>query len=193
MAWPWKNDIDNEKRTPHVLVRVKGGLVHRGFRVRNAEKELRELGLREGCSVLDFESGAGVYTIAAARVVGVKGMVHAVDIHPTSLAMIEKKSKSLGLSNVDTIYSDLETGIDASSVDFVIFYNVLSGKKRVKGLLSEACRVVKPTGMLLVKQPGMKEDKVNERVLKDGFFSFAGRQGMVLRYSKIMGAFREVS
>jgi ubiquinone/menaquinone biosynthesis C-methylase UbiE len=192
-AWPWKEDIDKEKRAPHILVRMKGGLAHRGFRVKGAEKELRELGVSGGSRVLDFESGTGVYTIAAARIVGEKGIVHAVDLHPASLEIVEKKAKALGLGNVDAIYSDMETGIDASSVDFILLFGVLSGKKRVSGLLCEAHRVVKPAGLLLVKQPGMKDDKVNEMMLKDGFFSFAGRKGAVLTYRKINGSFREVS
>jgi ubiquinone/menaquinone biosynthesis C-methylase UbiE len=192
-AWPWKKDIDNEKRTPQVLVKMKSGIAHRDFRVKGAEKELRELGLKDGDTVLDFESGTGIYTIAAAKAVGGKGTVHAVDVHPAALEMLERKSRALGLTNVDTIYSDLDTGLNDSTVDFVIFYDVLKGKKRVSGLLLEACRVIKPKGFLLIKQPGMKEDRINEMVLKDGFFSFSGKQGGVLRYAKILGCFREVS
>lgn len=192
-AWPWKDDIDREKRAPHILVKMKGGLAHMGFRVKGAESELRELGVSEGSSVLDFGCGAGLYTIAAARIVGKGGIVHAVDPHPASLEIVEGKAKSLGLGNVDAIYSDLETGIDASSLDFILLFGVLSGKKRVSGLLSEAHRVVKSAGLLLVKQPGMKDDKVNEMMLKDGFFSFAGRRGMTLTYRKINGSFKEVS
>lgn len=193
MAWPWKDDIDKEKRTPGIIVKMSGHITHRGFRAKGAEKELRELGVRAGCSVMDFQCGAGVYAIAAARIAGAGGTVHAVGLHPASLEMLEKKAKSAGLHNVDTIYSDLDTGIAASSVDFVILHGIIDGKKRVSGLLSEAHRVIKADGLLLLVHPGKDDGRINDMLLKDGFFCFAGRQGRVMKYRKIVGSFKEVS
>lgn len=192
MAWLWQRDIDDEKRTPGILVKVKGRVSHRGFRTRSAEEDLRSLGVMPGQNLLDFGCGTGIYTIAAARIVGSGGTVHAVDLHPTALEMIEEKARTLGIRNIDTIYSDLETGVDEESVDVVLFYDVLRGTKRRKDLLSEAYRVVKPQGMLLVRQSGMKDDRINEIVLKDGLFNYIGRHGKTLKYRKIEGAFHEI-
>lgn len=192
MAWLWQRDIDNEKRTPGVIVKFRGKVGHRDFRTAGAEADLRSLGLGTGGVVLDFGCGTGVYTIAAARVVGPSGRVHAVDLHPTALEMIERRASSLGLHNVDTIYSDLETGVDDESVDAVLFYDVLRRAKRRRELLSEAYRVVKEDGLLLIRQTRMREDRIHDVVLKDGLFCYLGKHGKTMKYRKIEGTFHEI-
>lgn len=193
MAWPWKKDIDNEKRAPRILMKMKHKVSHRGFRTQRAEDDLKSLGVKNGMTVVDFGCGTGIYTVAAAKIVGEKGTVHAVDLHPTLLEMIEKKGKEMGLSNIDTIYSDLETGVDENSVDVVIFYDVLKNIKRVRELLDEANRIVKNDGTLVVRQSRMKEDRIKEMVLKDGFFIYTGKKGKTLKFRRIKGAFHEIS
>ncbi|MCD6495934.1 MAG: class I SAM-dependent methyltransferase [Candidatus Aenigmarchaeota archaeon] len=192
MAWLWQRDIDDEKRTPHIIVKLRGRLAHRGFRTRRAEKELSGMGLRKGMRILDFGCGSGIYTIAAARVVGEKGVVHAVDLHPTILEMVENRARENGLKNIDIIYSDLETGLRRGSVDIVLLYGVLKSFGRRRELLFEAHRIMKKKGTLLVRQPGMKEDRIKELVLKDGFFRFSGKHGRILKFSRIEGKFHEI-
>jgi ubiquinone/menaquinone biosynthesis C-methylase UbiE len=192
MAWLRRGDIDNERRTPGLLVRMKGRVTHRGFRTKRAESDLRSLGLKEGFTVLDFGCGTGVYTIAAARIVGENGLVHAVDLHPTSLEMVEKKAGELGLGNIETIYSDLETGADPGSVDAVIFYNVLRGSKKASALLSEAHRIIKPKGILLVRQARMSNHRIIDILIKDSLFRYVGTHGKTLKFGKIEGAFHEI-
>lgn len=193
MAWLWQRDIDDEKRTPHLLVKMKGKITHRSFRTNNAERELRSLGLKKGDNVLDFGTGTGIYAIASARVVGEEGTVHAVDLHPTSLEMLERKAADHGIKNIDTIYSDLETGIGRGTVDMVMFYDIIKGADRTRDLMKEAHRVLRKSGILLVKQSGMKMDRVKDIVLKDGFFNYMGNHGNIMKFEKILGKFTEIS
>ncbi|MBN1896293.1 MAG: class I SAM-dependent methyltransferase [Candidatus Aenigmarchaeota archaeon] len=193
MAWLWQRDIDDEKRTPHAVMKMKNMLGHREFRMKSAEKELKSLGLKAGHNILDFGCGSGVYTFAAAKIVGDEGTVHAVDIHPTVIYDIESRALKLGIRNIDTIYSDLETGIGRGSVDMVIFYDVLRKAEKRRELLSEAHRVLKKSGTLLVKQSGMKTDRVKDFVLKDGFFNYMGNHGKIMKFGKILGKFTEIS
>ncbi len=193
MAWLWQRDIDNEKRTPHIIMKVRHRVSHRGFRIQRAEDELKSLGVKKGMTVADFGCGTGVYTIAAAMIVGDKGTVHAVDLHPTPLEMIERKAKEMGIGNIDTIYSDIETGVGKNSVDIVMFFDVLKNTRRVRDLMGEAHRIVKMDGTLVVRQSGMKEDRTKEIILKDGFFIYTGRHGKDMTFRKIKGAFHEVS
>ena len=192
MAWLRQRDIDDEKRTPHVIVRLRGRFSHLGVSPAKAESELKKLGVKTGWKILDFGCGSGVYTMAAARLAGRKGMVHAVDLHPANLEMIEKKAKELGLGNIDTVYSDLHTGIDDESMDAALICNELKRRKNVKELLEEVHRVIKPSGVLLVWESGMKRDMTRERVLKDGLFQYKGSEGKVLKFRKIKGAFHEI-
>ncbi len=193
MAWLWQRNIDDEKRTPHILMKMKHHIAHREFRTKRVEKDLRSLGVESGMNLVDFGCGTGVYTIAAAKIVGDGGTVHAVDLHPTLLEMIEKKAAELGLNNVDTIYSDIETGVDRKSVDIVLLCGVLKGVKRRRELLEESHRIMKDDGSLLVMQSGMRDKRVKELVLKDGFFKYMGKHGKTMRFRKIKGVFHEVS
>jgi 23S rRNA U2552 (ribose-2'-O)-methylase RlmE/FtsJ len=56
------------------------------FRLRDffrpPERILREAGIRDGLTVLDFGCGPGGFSQAAAKLVGPEGRVYAVDNHP---------------------------------------------------------------------------------------------------------------
>ena len=43
------------------------------------EEEIRKLGLKEGQKILDYGCGIGSYTFPAAKLVGEKGRVYALD------------------------------------------------------------------------------------------------------------------
>jgi ubiquinone/menaquinone biosynthesis C-methylase UbiE len=75
----------------------------------------------------------------------------------------------------------------------VLFYDVLRSVKRRKDLLEEAHRILKPDGILLVRQSRMRDDRVKDIVLKDGFFTFMGNHGRSMKFRKIEGSFHEVS
>jgi len=167
-------------------------ITHRGVRVKRAEELLRNLGVREGHSVLDVDCGTAVHTMAAARIVGERGTVHAVDIHPATIEMTEKRARKMGLKNVETIYSDLETGLEDGSMDTVLMFNCLKGRRNRSEIMKEMHRVVKTDGVVFVRESGMGDDKVNELMLKDGYFNLRGKILNTLKYQKIEGGFHEI-
>jgi ubiquinone/menaquinone biosynthesis C-methylase UbiE len=193
MARLWRRDIDNERRSPAFLMKIKHRVSHRKFRTKRAEEDIKSLGVKPGMTLVDFGCGTGVYTIAAARIVGRKGAVHAVDLHPTLLEMLERKAYEAGITNIDTIYSDVETGVEKGSADAVLLYNMIRNTKRLGDLLKEAYGIMKLEGMLLVRQTNMQEDRVKDIILKDGLFRFMGSHGNTLKFRKVKGAFHEVS
>ena len=75
----------------------------------DVRKPLKKAGIKEGQTVLDFGCGPGHYAIAAAKMVGAKGKVYALDIHPLAVQSVEKKAKKEGLTNITTIVSDRDT------------------------------------------------------------------------------------
>jgi ubiquinone/menaquinone biosynthesis C-methylase UbiE len=192
MSWLWQRDIDDEKRTPGFLFRLRSSVSRKSLRAGKARDQLSGLGIMPGHTVLDFGCGAGSYSIAAAGIVGDSGSVQALDIHPTALRMVEGRASGSNLSNVETIYSDLETGLDDESVDAVLLFDVLRGRKDVKSLLDEMHRVLKPSGVLNVRGPGMKAGRLHELMVKDGLFRLLGESGDVLRFAKVEGEFQEI-
>lgn len=77
------------------------------FRVRDAiwppEVSLRELGLMQGHTLLDFGCGPGSYSIAGARLVGPAGRIYAVDINPLAVKRVQKAATRRSLGNISAI------------------------------------------------------------------------------------------
>ena len=94
----------------------------------------------------DFGSGYGTFTIAVAELIS--GKIYALDIAPSMIRIVEKKAKERSLNNVVLILRDFiskGSGLSASSVDFVMLFNILHLEKPTI-LLKEAYRVLKPIG-----------------------------------------------
>ena len=96
----------------------------------NAKEFLTKVGIEEEMTVADLGCGArGYFSLQAARMVGSRGMVYAVDILPAALKGVEVNAKLLGINNIKTVWSDLEiyeaTKIPAESLDFALLINIL--------------------------------------------------------------------
>jgi predicted methyltransferase len=121
----------------------------------NANQILNQmLGLKTGHRVADLGAGGGLFTLQAARLVGSQGEVYAVDIMKTILSDIESKSRMASLYNIKTIWSNIEilgaTKIPEATLDFVFLVNILFQSKSIDKMLSEAARLMKNGGKMLV-------------------------------------------
>lgn len=105
-------------------------------------------------AVADFGCGSGHYSIEAAKKVGKAGKVYAIDIQEEMLGFVRSQTKSLGLSNIETIWTDLETPnstrLRDGSVDLVIISNVLFQAEDKNQIIQEAFRILKPGGKVAV-------------------------------------------
>ncbi len=119
-------------------------------RFRKPEETVRMLGIEEGHKVLDFGCGIGSYSIPVSRLVGESGRVYALDVHPLAVERVEKRAEKLNLSNIVTIQSGLETGLDDQSCDFALMFDVYSWVSNKKALLNEIHRVLTSEGKLSV-------------------------------------------
>jgi precorrin-6B methylase 2 len=61
---------------------------------------LEDVGIKAGQVVLDFGCGSGTYTVPAARIVGDKGKVYALDKDSEVLNELMQKAQSARLNNV---------------------------------------------------------------------------------------------
>lgn len=112
------------------------------------------LQLKKGDLVGDLGAGGGLFLLQAARLVGDQGQVYAVDVVKNILSELESKARISGLNNIKTIWSNLEiigaTKINSESLDSAILVNVLYQSQKHFEILSEATRLLKTGGKLLI-------------------------------------------
>ncbi len=88
------------------------------------ERVMDILGVKEGKSVADIGAGGGWFTVIAARRVGEKGKVYAVDINEESKTFIDERAKREELGNIRTIVSTPDDPmLPKKSVDAVLILN----------------------------------------------------------------------
>ena len=122
-------------------------------------------------SILDFGCGIGSYSIPAAKLVGESGQIYALDIHPIAIERVNKRITKSGLTNIKTIQSGLDTGLDNESLDHVLLLDVYSWIPNKAKLLKELHRVLKPEGKLSVLIDHMAPSEFMDDIERANLFS----------------------
>ena len=115
--------------------------------------------ITEGVTVLEPGPGMGFFTLEAARLVGPKGHVVAVDIQPRMLETLRRRAGRAGvLERIDARLAQGEgMGVDDldGRVDFVLAFAVVHELPDAGRFFIEAHRVMKPGARLLLAEPRM--------------------------------------
>jgi ubiquinone/menaquinone biosynthesis C-methylase UbiE len=118
------------------------------------EKNILQLGIREGITVADLGSGTGFYSIALSKRVGYSGKVYAVEVQKDLVKKLEQELVDLHISNVVCIWGDIEkkggTKIMDHSIDAVVLSNILFQVDDKIGLIDESKRILKKGGEILL-------------------------------------------
>jgi len=118
----------------------------------------RRAGLKPGMTVLDIGSGPGHASYDLAQMVGHTGKVIAVDQSALFLDAIADGAKHRGLSNIETVKSDLGVlELPENSVDFIWSRWVLSFLPDPGGLLARLKNVLRPGGVFIAQEYGHYE------------------------------------
>jgi len=116
-------------------------------------KNLKAFGLKEDNIVADLGAGTGFYSIAAGTLVP-KGKVYAVEIAQDFLDTIKSKARDAHLSNVETLWGNVEkiggTKIGDGIADAVIASNILFQVEDRDEFIEEIKRILKPRGRVLL-------------------------------------------
>ncbi len=149
---------------------------------RSIQRKWKQFNLaNEGETFLDYGCGTGCFVISAAKIVGMIGKVYALDCFPRQLEIVEKRSRKKGLTNIETILSDCKTGLPDESMDTIWMCDVFHEVKQRRAVLEELHRVLRREGVLAIYD-GMRERVLNYTT---GLFSLTGRDGKLLRFTKI--------
>ena len=143
----------------------------------NPDKRLSPY-LRPGMTVLDIGCAMGFFTIPAARMVGGKGRVIAVDLQPKMIDALKRRLKRRGLlDRVDARVcgkTDLGIGDLDGRIDFVLAIHVVHEVPDKGRLFAELFRSLRPGGQLLFAEPKghVSADELDQSVaeaIKAGF------------------------
>jgi ubiquinone/menaquinone biosynthesis C-methylase UbiE len=126
-----------------------------GNELLNPRLLLERAGIGHGQRVADLGCGAMAYfTLQAARQVGERGQVYAVDIQREVLSSVDSRARLAGLTNVRTVWSDLEkvgaATIPPATLDAVLLVNTLFQLNDHAAAMAEAVRLLRPGGRMLV-------------------------------------------
>jgi len=145
---------------------------------------LKEVRIKSGFSVLDYGCGPGGYSVVAAELVGTEGKVIALDIHPLAVKKVRKAALKKGLTNIETVLSECQTGLEAKSIDVVLLYDVFHELNEPRVVLNELNRVLKPEGILSVSDHHLEEEKIISEITKGGLFGFLNKGKKTYNFSK---------
>jgi arsenite methyltransferase len=129
--------------------------------------------IKEGDTVLDLGSGAGLDVFLAAKKVGKSGKVIGVDMTEEMIAKSQKNASNYGYDNVEFRLGDIENlPVDDSSIDVIISNCVINLAPNKDKVFSESFRVLKNTGKMFVSDivllGELSEKQKNDRELIAG-------------------------
>jgi ubiquinone/menaquinone biosynthesis C-methylase UbiE len=105
-------------------------------------------GIHNGNTCVDFGSGTGIFALPMAELAGSKGKVYAIDNSLEMLAHIRAKNPP---DNLTLLHIDVEqTGLDSRIADICLLAFILHEIKKPSNLITEAFRLLKSDGRLVV-------------------------------------------
>jgi ubiquinone/menaquinone biosynthesis C-methylase UbiE len=121
---------------------------------------LKRVGLKEGQAVLDFGCGEGHYAIPAAKVVGKKGRVYALDKDTIRLTGLKELARLMLIENMETLNQNSVISLKNGSLDVVLCYDAIhyQDKKGRSAIYNEIHRVLKKRGIFSVYPKHHKQD-----------------------------------
>lgn len=137
------------------------------------------LGIKEGSNVADIGAGSGWFTVRAARRVGNKGAVYAVEINSEYLKYIEDRAKRENLPNIRTILGKEDDPLlPANTLDAVLLlktYHEVGQPIRLLTRVREAMRAGAQLGII-----DREGDPDGHGIAKATVIEEAGRAGFAL-------------
>ena len=152
----------------------------------DAEKVLSHLKIGEGMRVGELGCGGrGHFVFPAVRLVGSKGRGYAVDILKACLTSIEHQAKEEHWPQVMTVWSNLEVvgaaKIPSGDLDRATLINILFQSQKISLILTEARRLLKPGGLLLMvdwkRESSPFGPAPNRRIAAEEAISLAEKSG----------------
>ncbi|MBI2831782.1 MAG: arsenite methyltransferase [Chloroflexi bacterium] len=143
--------------------------------------------LKEGETVLDLGSGAGIDCFLAASKVGKKGKVIGVDMTAEMLERARSNAREGGYDNIEFRLGEIEhLPVADNSVDIIISNCVINLSPDKKQVFREAHRVLKPGGRLMVSDMVLLKELPQS--IKDSVEAYVGCLGGAVKKGEYIAA-----
>lgn len=161
-----------------------------GKQLINVKQVLKTVGIAEKMKIADLGCGnQGFFTLQAAKLIGDKGLVYAIDILKPALQELESIAKLYGIYNIKTVWADLEvygsTKIPDKKIDIAMLNNTLFQTDNEEKIIKEGVRILKNKGLLLVvdweKTSAPFGPPVENRVDPQDVKKYAEKKGLKLK------------
>jgi ubiquinone/menaquinone biosynthesis C-methylase UbiE len=124
-------------------------------------KALDALDLKPGMIVADIGAGSGYYSSRIAKRVGPAGRVYATDIQPGMIALLDRRIKSEGLTNVTTVLGGMDDPrLPPKAIDLAIMVDVYHELQEPQIFLQRLKETFKPGGRLVLLEFRKEDPKV---------------------------------
>lgn len=156
--------------------------------IRPPAKVLTDVGVQSGMTVLDFGCGPGGFSLAAAQIVGRNGLVYAVDVQPAALESVRRGAARRGIDNLRPLPGDEISQVPSASVDRVLLYDVLHidpAPASARALLERIHRVLKPDGVVSVRDHHLEERRLVTQVTGGGLFRSIEHNRWAFQFEKM--------
>lgn len=157
---------------------------------------LRELGVKEGNSVIDFGSGEGRYTTPLSQVVGTTGTIFAVERNKEPIEALQKRVAQFSDPKIVTLLNtedlDKTETIPKESIDAIFIYDVLQYVEdwdslffyfftllKFGGIVSVYPAAVPHPGDIDIKLVRSKMEKIGFTYIKENSFNMMHNIDMV--------------
>lgn len=153
---------------------------------------IRELGVCDGASVIDFGCGVGRYSIPLSQVVGETGSVLAIDRDSDDLSVFRERMEEFsGPDCVDIVNSEdiCLPFVDDDFADNIFVFDVLQYIENWHSLFRSFGRVLKRNGVIyvypaVVPHPGAVDvEKMKREVIRSGY-KCAGKKRFHMMHNK---------
>jgi len=150
---------------------------------------LNKIAISAGEKIAELGCGAfGYFVFPAAKMIGDRGKLFAVDILKPTLEDIKKRALQENLKQIETVWSNLEifkgTKIESSSLDKVLLINILHQSDKKIDILREATRIMKSKAKMLIIEwkhiDSPLGPPLNKKVQKSALKEIAPKLGLSL-------------
>jgi SAM-dependent methyltransferase len=146
--------------------------------------------LKEGETVLDLGSGAGLDMFVASGKVGETGRVIGVDMTPAMIKKAEENAEKLGIKNVEFRLGDIEDmPVHDESVDIIISNCVINLAPDKGKVFRESYRVLRPGGRMMISDIVLNNEL--SQSMRDEVSTYTGCLGGAILEEEYLQAMRD--